>query len=190
MKIQVMKKFIAGILFTAMCSIAGAQDIQISIENLAPSDGFFLTPLWAGLHGSDFDLFDVGSAVTPGLEALAEDGMIAPLSGEFAQGGRLEFTPLGNPAGFGGAPVLDPGEMASSTLSPINPVAYQFLSFASMLIPSNDAFIGTDEAIRVFNPDGSFVGTQVIEIFGSDIYDAGTEAVSYTHLTLPTIYSV
>lgn len=170
-----MKKFVSAIILASLCSLASAQDIEISIENLATADGFFLTPLWAGLHGADFDLFDVGSAVTPGLEALAEDGIIGDLSMEFAQGGRLEFDPLANPAGFGGAPVLDPGEMASSTLTPINPVAYQYLSFASMLIPSNDAFIGTDAPIRVFNPDGSFMGTQVFEIRGSDIYDAGTE---------------
>ena len=46
-----------------------------------------------------------------------------------------------------------------------------------MLIPSNDAFVGNEDpdAYRVFNPDGSFAGPLTIEIFGRDIWDAGTE---------------
>ena len=46
-----------------------------------------------------------------------------------------------------------------------------------MVIPSNDAFIGNGNptAYRIFNPDGSFAGPLVIDIFGDEIYDAGTE---------------
>lgn len=159
------------------CSTAKAQDLKISIENLASADGFFLTPLWVGLHDGSFDLFDPGSAASAGLELLAEEGDASTLSTEFAMPGRLQLSGIGNPAGFGGAPVIDPGETATGTITPINPASYPYLSFASMVIPSNDAFIGNEDPLAhlIFNGDGTFAGPVMIDIFGSDIWDAGTE---------------
>jgi len=156
-----------------------AQDLQVSIENFAAADGFFLTPLWVGLHDGSFDLFDVGAAASPGLELLAEMGDASTLSTEFAQPGRIQIPLPGinNPAGFGGAPVIDPGETATAPITPVNPASYPYLSFASMVIPSNDAFIGNGDplAYRIFNNDGTFAGPVSIDILGSDIWDAGTE---------------
>lgn len=159
------------------CSAAKAQDLKISIENLASADGFFLTPLWVGLHDGLFDLFDTGSAASAGLELLAEAGDASTLSTEFAMPGRLQLSDIGNPDGFGGAPVIDPGETATGTITPINPASYPYLSFASMVIPSNDAFIGNGNPQEhlIFNGDGTFAGPVTIDIFGSDIWDAGTE---------------
>ena len=52
----------------------------------------------------------------------------------------------------------------------------RFMSFASMVIPSNDAFIGNDDpkAYPLFDAEGSFVG-QSIRRMGSEVYDAGSE---------------
>jgi len=46
-----------------------------------------------------------------------------------------------------------------------------------MLIPTNDAFLGNGDptSIRIFNEDGSFANPAPIELFGSNIWDAGTE---------------
>ena len=47
-----------------------------------------------------------------------------------------------------------------------------------MVIPSNDAFIGTPQAIEIFNADGSLVGggnTRTLTIQYEQIWDAGTE---------------
>jgi len=159
------------------CTTAMAQDLRISIENLASSDGFFLTPLWVGLHDGSFDLFDTGSTASAGLELLAEDGDASTLFSEFAMPGRIQKSGIGNPDGFGGPPVIDPGETATDTITPINPASYPYLSYASMVIPSNDAFIGNGDplAYRVYNNDGTFAGPITIDIFGSGIWDAGTE---------------
>jgi hypothetical protein len=52
----------------------------------------------------------------------------------------------------------------------------QFFSYAGMLFPTNDAFIGNDDgtAIRVFDDQGKFIGADFV-IFGSQVWDAGTE---------------
>ncbi|MEO1470931.1 MAG: spondin domain-containing protein, partial [Pseudomonadota bacterium] len=53
-----------------------------------------------------------------------------------------------------------------------------FFTWATMVIPSNDAFLAVpDDALAdpVFDEDGNFLGPVVIQRFGSDVLDAGTE---------------
>ena len=157
--------------------VAERRDIQVEIENLADVGGFFLTPFWFGMHNGSFDLFDPGVVATNGLELLAEEGDASVLMTEFAAPNRIQISGVGNPDGFINAPIIEPGETATGVLNISNPVAYQYLSYASMVIPSNDAFLGNENpnSHRVFNSDGSFRGPLTIEIFGADIWDAGTE---------------
>ena len=58
-----------------------------------------------------------------------------------------------------------------------DPMSNRYFSFASMVIPSNDAFIGNGGAMdyQLFDAAGNFNGPVTIEIFGGEIYDAGTE---------------
>ncbi len=164
-------------------TVAGATTIQVTVENLAPSGGTFLTPVWVSLHDGSFDFFSQGNPLTPGggLEQLAEDGPTGPLGGEFeaspafANGGRHDT--ILAPAGFGGAPVLDPGDSGSVTFMNADPVMNRYLSYASMVIPSNDAFIGNDNptGIELFDAGGNFLGPLSIVVAGSMVWDAGTE---------------
>lgn len=160
-----------------------AGDVKLTFTNEGNSD-FFLTPLWFGFHNGAFDLFDPGSMASTSLENLAEDGIVDGLQADFTAApgvpGDLQGV-AANPAGFPGAPVIDPGETATAFVTPINPASYQYLSFASMVIPSNDAFIGNGDpfAYQVFNPAGEIndiTGVYTIQIFGNNIWDAGTEA--------------
>ncbi|MEL7473290.1 MAG: spondin domain-containing protein [Planctomycetota bacterium] len=174
----------AAIAAPLMASSALAQnvgDIQVSITNEGNSD-FFLTPMWFAFQNGTFDLFDTGSAASPALEALAEDGIVDGLTADFASSGvpGNRQGVAANADGFGGAPVIDPGETATAFVVPINPAAYQYFTFASMVIPSNDTFIGNGDpfAHQVFNGAGDIndaSGTFTIQVFGSDLYDAGTE---------------
>lgn len=115
------------------------KEVIITIENLAPEQGTFLTPFWVGFHNGNFDTYDRGRPASPGLESLAEDG-------------NTTFT-------------LDSDDPNS-----------QFFSYASMLLPSNDAFVanGNSEAIRIFDEQGNFIGADFI-IAGNQVLDAGTE---------------
>ncbi len=168
-------------------------DVRVDVTNLGNSD-FFLTPAWFAFSNGTFDFFDVGSAASSSLEAIAEVGDVSGLVTDFANSGvpgNLQGV-AANPAGFGGAPVIDPGETATAYVTPMNPAAYQFFSFASMVIPSNDSFIGNDDplAYRVFDDNGDLTdasGTFTIQIFGSDIWDAGTEQNTGTGAAFSTL---
>lgn len=159
---------------------ASADAVRIEIENLGTSTDFFLTPLWVGLHNGNFDLFSVGSPASAGLEELAETGSPATLMSEFDAPGRLQSV-AADPADFGSMagqpPVIDPGNTATTEITIMNPAAYRYFSFASMIIPSNDSFIGNGNptAYELFDAAGNFNGTQVIDITALNIYDSGTE---------------
>ena len=156
-------------------------DLQVTVTNEGNSD-FTLTPLWFAFQNGGFDLFDPNSAPSAGLEIVAEDGDVSTLVTEFdsaGQPGNLQGAVFA-PAGFGGAPVIEPGETGTAFITPINPANYQYFTFASMVIPSNDTFIGNESPTQyqVFTPGGDIndpSGTFTIQIFGSDLYDAGTE---------------
>ena len=160
--------------FAAAASVHGA-GVKVIIENLAPDNGTWLTPFWVGFHDGSFDTHDVGSPASMELERLAEDGNTGPMSEVFMMSGA------GNAQGTiissEGIPPLAPGESATMTFildgtDPMN----RYFSFASMVIPSNDAFIGNDgpTAHQIFDGEGDFLGAFIM-IYGSDVKDAGTE---------------
>ncbi len=153
--------------------------IRITIENLQAVDGFYLTPVWTGFHDGAFDVFTSGQSAGgfPGLEVIAEEGDTGPISTEFNMvAGRHDLTILA-PAGFGGAPVFDPGEIVVEFIDVPNPSTNRYLSYASMVIPSNDAFFANADpmALEIFDNLGNFNGPVTIDILGGDIFDAGTE---------------
>ncbi|MFK7961773.1 MAG: spondin domain-containing protein [Phycisphaerales bacterium] len=149
-----------------------AIDVTITIENLSPDAGTNLTPFWVGFHDGGFDLFNQGEAASAGLERLAEDGSISPLSDMF------------NASGFGGGDGIvapggpfAPGAIASTTFSLDESAASsRFFSYAAMVLPSNDAFVGNGDAtgIEIFDANGNFTGGDFF-ITGANVYDAGTE---------------
>lgn len=170
-----------GLAQSSTATPSTANDIQVTITNEGNSD-FTLTPLWFAFQNGGFDAFDVGSAASPAIEAIAEDGIVGGLIADFDASGQP-----GNrqgvvtaPGGFAGAPVIEPGETGTAYITPINPANYQYFSFASMVIPSNDTFLGNDDPMQyqVFNSAGEIndpSGTFTIQIFAEDLLDSGTE---------------
>ncbi|VEP16072.1 CHRD domain-containing protein (modular protein) [Hyella patelloides LEGE 07179] len=150
--------------------------VRVTIENLAPEAGTFLTPFWVGFHDGDFDTYDRGRPISPGLESLVEDGETAALSEEFAVSGdgTIDGTIAG---GEGIEGPIDPGETITETfILDSEADTNQFFSYASMIIPSNDAFIsnGNPSAFQIFDEEGNFIGTDFI-VAGSSVLDGGTE---------------
>ena len=164
-----------GIFFTATPLLLGQASVTVRIENLAPPNGNFLTPVWVGFHDGTFDLYDLDSPVTPGLESVAEDGATSTLSAEFlaSTSGTVDATIVSG----GAIPPLAPGQSTSMTftLDP-NVSGSRYFSYASMVIPSNDAFVanGDPMAHAVFDDSGKFVGASFI-VMGTGVRDAGTE---------------
>lgn len=150
--------------------------LTIQIENLAPTNGTLLTPVWFGFHNGTFDTYDRGRPVSPGLESVAEDGAIDLISREFdlARFGTVQGAVLG----LEGTPgPIDAGETATFTvtLDGSNPTS-RFFSYASMIIPSNDFFIanGNERAHQIFDEQGNFLGAD-FTILGNQVLDAGSE---------------
>lgn len=159
---------------TTMATAASAATLRVTIENLAPINGGFLTPAWVGFHDGTFDLYDRGVSLDgfTGLESLVEDGDTAQLTDAFA---------TENPAGVqatllsDGIPPLEVGELTSFLLD-VDPATNQYFSYASMVIPSNDAFIanGNPLAHEIFDDAGNFLGADFV-VLGSEVLDGGTE---------------
>ncbi len=171
-----------GLLSLLWAAPAAAVELQITVENLQPADGFYFTPVWLGLHDGGFDLFDMGAAASSELATLAETGDVGPLGSLFSSmtngdGTARAGTVITAPGGFAGAPVFDPGESISQTWTVDLPASNRYLSLASMVIPSNDAFFGNGNPMQyeVFGADGTFLGPLDIAIVGGSIYDAGSE---------------
>jgi hypothetical protein len=159
-------------LLAASATATAGVTVRVTIENLAPGQGTFLTPFWVGFHNGGFDLYNSGQAASTELERLAEDGDTAPLSGLFASmtTGGIDGTLFG-PGG-----VIAPGEMAMGDFMLADGMSNSYFSYASMIIPSNDAFVanGDPMAFNLFDGMGNFVGADFI-ILGSMVLDAGTE---------------
>ena len=162
---------------------ANAEVISVTIENTMSTGGFFFTPAWIAAHDGSFDTFNVGQNASDfaGLTDLAENGNTGPLSSAFAasaagQAGGAQATVLAT-AFDGDAPVFSPGESTTFDLDVGDGSINRYFSFASMVVPSNDLFFANDNATayQIFDAMGNFTGTTVIEIFGRDVYDNGTE---------------
>ncbi len=160
----------------ALAPLADAATLKITVDNLAPTNGTFLTPVWFGFHDGNFDLYDRGEPVTEGLERVAEDGIVSALNDEFtaADDGEVQGAILG----LTGAPgPIDPGESASFEVDlDASAASSRYFSYASMVIPSNDFFIanGNPLAHRIFDDAGNFVGADFV-ITGAQVLDAGSE---------------
>lgn len=150
---------------------ASAASIQVTITNLAPANGTFLTPVWVGFHNGTFDVYDSGAAASAALERIAEDGDTSAITAAFTGSGA--GTVQGT---LGGAPIA-PGATVSFTfnLDPLDPTQ-RYFSYASMVIPSNDAFIGNGNPLffQLFDGSGNFMAVDRT-VTGAMVLDAGTE---------------
>jgi hypothetical protein len=166
---------VAVLVGTGWPAVVRAVEVQVRIENLSPANGTFLTPFWVGFHNGGFDLYDSGVAASPALERLAEDGDTGPLSTAFLASGA--GTVDGTIATTAAPPPFAPGEVATMnfTLDAGSPMS-RYLGYASMIIPSNDAFIanGNPLAHEIFDAGGNFLGADFV-VLGSMALDAGTE---------------
>lgn len=171
---------------------AWALPVRVSVTNLAPAGGAYLTPLWFGFQDGNFDTYNKGQNVAATfVESLAEDGVINPATGinnptimpafnasghGFAQGaitGPGSTLPDGSARPPG---PLAPGQTAKSAAINLNSAIVNYFSYGAMVIPSNDFFIANDDpkAHPIFDALGNFQPLNFF-VLGSDVLDAGTE---------------
>ncbi|NOZ40933.1 MAG: PEP-CTERM sorting domain-containing protein [Planctomycetes bacterium] len=160
---------LSSFVFACLCSVAAAQtSIRVTVTTTGPVG---LAPALAAFSDGSYDIFDNGGTATAGLEALAEVGDLGTILGEASTAGANAG------AIVDGGPFFPSGGTASATFSV--DAADSSFSFAAMILPSNDWFIGTDNAIDISSLLGAAVGTSLPTIVLSTAYDAGTEAEDF-----------
>lgn len=159
-----------AVALSALAVSASAIDIAVTVRNTTPDNGLWAVNPVLMLHDGTFDAFDSGSVASADLESAAEDGNVGPLQTTFSTA-----QPSGLSAVIGG-PVA-PGKSFTQIFS-VDPsiLAHQYLSYLSMIIPSNDGFWGNDTptAYPIFDGDDNVIA-RTIQIMGTDVWDAGTE---------------
>ena len=140
----------------ALVAIPAQAQHSVTVTNLTA--GIYFTPLLVAAHDSSATLFDVGTAASAELQAMAEGGDISGLSGAVTGAGGMVVE---NPA----EGLLGPG---ASTTFMVTVDGATHLSAVAMMLPTNDGFIGLDDwAIP------TTAGTHMVYL---NAYDAGTEA--------------
>lgn len=157
--------------FAAVESQAQTQQVRVTVTSNAPAGGNAITPLWVGFHDGGFDLFDVGSTASAGLEEIAETGSAATLAAEFGVVGSRLGGQIGSPTG---PPPIQPGESVTSGIFDLDATENQFFSYASMVLPSSDYFIGNGNP-TARDLSSIFGGGSISFNIGGTVWDAGTE---------------
>jgi hypothetical protein len=178
--------------------MAESVTVRVRIENVTPADFYpadtstdgavWLTPGAYAVHSGENPIYELGEAASIGLEALAEagpptgfegeDGLVDELDASMAVDRSGAYTPAdtvadpNDPTGeVPGAPPIAPGGAFEFE---VDASPGHRLSFASMFVPSNDAFVATDEeGIALWPEDGEPVEGDVTD--AAALFDAGTE---------------
>lgn len=153
-------------------SQAALVNLTITVENLAPANSIAFAPLRVGLHGGTFDAFNLGQAAGAPIVSVAEGGSGADWFPTFAAADPTAVlgSVLPSPAG----PLL-PGGVGSASFvvdTSVNP----YFTFAAMVVPSNDFFIGNDAPTeyQLFDALGNLRITTITQL-AREVWDAGSE---------------
>ncbi len=137
-----------------------AQSVQrylVSITNMTRAQSF--TPILVATHTRAVRLFTAGTAATPELREVAEEGNISPLT-NLLRGLPREVQDIASSQGL-----LTPG--VTVDVAVMAGGQFDRVSLVSMLIPTNDGFFGvTGVPLPAAND---------VTILDAPVYDAGTE---------------
>ncbi len=146
----------SSLLYSSAVLADGYARYEVTVTNLTRAQVF--TPILVSSHRNGVNLFELGSAASPELSALAEGGDVAPLTAMLDSDHHVIDT-----ANSGG--LLMPGQSVTVTVSARR--GAKRISLASMLIPTNDSFIALN-SVKAPKHHRS-------RVYYSPGYDAGTE---------------
>ena len=171
---RMIKTLVAAAIAAALplASQAAVVQLKVTVENLAAQNSVSFAPLRVGFHSGVFDAFSIGQVANAAIISVAEGGSGADWFPAFAAAdpGAITGTVLPNPAG-----PLVPGLTGTNTFT-IDTVVNPFFTFAAMVVPSNDFFIGNDSPtrFRLFDDAGNLVVNDILQR-ARDVWDAGSE---------------
>jgi hypothetical protein len=157
---------LTGLVLTAVLPAASAESAagtyRVTLVNLTHGQPF--SPPVAATHQKSIRMFQVGGLASDELAAIAQDGNEAPMVDLFNASGKVtEVVDVGRPVTAHGTTV---GSFTDSAAFEIRAAAGDRLSLSTMLICTNDGFLGLD-AVKL-PKHGS-------ETFSVNGYDAGRE---------------
>ena len=136
---------------------------RITVTNLTYSQAF--TPILAATHGHNTLIFTPGTAASAELQALAEGGDTVPLAMALSNKSMSVETTAG---------LLLPGQTAEIIVT--GGSMYRYLSLVSMLIPTNDGFVGLSVELASH--------PKMVQYYAY-AYDAGTEMNDESCASIP-----
>lgn len=162
-------------MLVASATSAATVQVRVMVENLAPTNSVAFAPLRIGFNNGTYDSFNVNTTATAPIISIAEGGGGGDWFPAFmaAQPSATLGTVVPSPAG-----PLVPGATASAVFT-VDSMVNQFFTFGSMVVPSNDYFIGNDSPteFRLLDSAGN-LQINTITQFGRDIWETGSEADS------------
>jgi len=158
----------------ALTAAAHAQpvELRVTVQNLAPANSVSFAALRLGFHNGTFDSFNNGQASGMPAISIAEGGTGNLWFPAFAAAEpNATLGSVVRPAGGS----LRPGESAFSDFL-VDPSINRFFTFGSMVVPSNDHWIGNDNPMQymLFNAMGQLNITSISQ-FGRQVWDNGSE---------------
>ena len=155
----------ASLMLTATAH-AQQRMVTAKVTNLARTNSISFAPLHVGFHKGTFDPFNIGAVAGAAIISVAEGGSGGQWQSDFAAA-----DPTATRGTIGG--LLLPGATASMNFM-VNTALNPFFSFAGMVVPSNDFFIGNDSPIRLFDGSGNILINTIFQTT-NQIWDAGSE---------------
>ncbi|WP_456448069.1 spondin domain-containing protein [Thiolapillus sp.] len=154
---KIRKSILLALPLAVAASSTLADDYQVTITNLTQAQSF--TPVLVATHKAGYPVFMPGSPASADLEAVAEGGDISGLKATLDASDDVHETVASDG-------LLGPGQSVTLTLDDSR--RFRYLSLVSMLIPTNDAFIGIS-GLKLPKKKNNPVTVAV------PAYDAGTE---------------
>lgn len=149
--------------------VAKSYRYTVSVENLTANQP--MSPLAVLTHNSNFQLFEIGQSASVELEHLAEGGSNAELIALMNSDDNVY-------RGVSGNGLLLPGSSDEVSIT-VNPHRYGYLSLASMLVNTNDAFVGeTGLSLKSLAVGDSYE-------MNMNVWDSGTELNDELAATIP-----
>ncbi|MEM8486697.1 MAG: spondin domain-containing protein [Bacteroidota bacterium] len=134
---------------------------EVAVRNITKGQPF--TPPLVATHNAHIDMFSVGYKASNGIRQIAENGNLGPLDEALNASSNVADVVI---AVAGTPPPVMPGQTVKFTIN--TKPGYDYISFASMLICTNDGFTGLDSQ-KLPQHIGEYAS------FGIRAYDAGTE---------------
>jgi hypothetical protein len=147
---------VATLVFSASQALAsGKHNYHVTITNLTHSITF--TPVLVASHRRPVTVFELGTPASDDLRALAESGAVTPMTATLE--GDSDVVEVQNSGGL-----LLPGKSVTVIVSAEH--GAKFISAGSMMLPTNDGFIGLNSVE---------VPKRGTATYFSPGYDAGSE---------------